>query len=144
VVSTRKTVPQIHDQSRLRSKRKELRNSLTPAEASLWKSLQRSQINGKKFRRQHSVGNYILDFYCPECRVAVELDGQGHFNSMASEYDYHRSEYLRKLGIHVLRFENHLVFENLEGVLHVIREKLAECGGKATPKRTTPPFGHPS
>ena len=53
-------------------------------------SLQRSQVCGKKFRRQHSVGNYILDFYCPECRLAVELDGQGHFNSMTSEHDYRR------------------------------------------------------
>jgi very-short-patch-repair endonuclease len=117
-------MPQIHNKQALKSKRKQLRNSLTPAEASLWKSLQRSQVGGKKFRRQHSVGNYILDFYCPECRLAVELDGQGHFNSMASEYDYRRSEYLKKLNIRVLRFENRLVFENLRGVLHIIGKHL--------------------
>jgi len=86
--------------------------------------LQRSQVNGKKFRRQHSVGSYILDFYCPECRLVVELDGQGHFNSMMSEYDYRRSEYLKKVNIRVLRFENRLVFENLEGVLHMISDYL--------------------
>ena len=119
-------MPQIHNKPALKSKRKQLRNSLTPTEASLWKSLQRSQVSGKKFRRQHSVGNYILDFYCPECRLAVELDGQGHFNAMASEYDYLRSEYLRNLNIRVLRFENRLVFENLEDVLNVIRNELAE------------------
>ena len=79
---------------------------------------------GKKFRRQHSVGPYILDFYCPECRLAVELDGQGHFNSMMSEYDYRRDEYLKKLNIRVVRFENRLVFENLEGVLHMISDYL--------------------
>jgi very-short-patch-repair endonuclease len=115
---------QIHNRQPLKPRRKELRSSLTPAEATLWKSLQRSQVNGKKFRRQHSVGNYILDFYCPECRLAVELDGQGHFNSMTSEYDYRRDEYLKKLKIRVLRFENRLVFENLEGVLQMIRDHL--------------------
>jgi very-short-patch-repair endonuclease len=81
-------------------------------------------VCGKKFRRQHSVGPYILDFYCPECRLAVELDGQGHFNSMMSEYDYRRDEYLKKLNIRVVRFENRLVFENLEGVLHMISDYL--------------------
>ena len=86
-------------------------------------------MSGKKFRRQHSVGHYILDFSCPECRLAVELDGQGHFNSMRSEYDYRRSEYLRKLNIRVLRFENRLVFENLEGVLHMISDHLTSPVG---------------
>ena len=117
-------MPQIHNRPVLKPWRNELRSSLTPAEASLWKSLQRSQVCGKKFRRQHSVGNYILDFYCPECRLAVELDGQGHFHSMTSEYDYRRDEYLKKMNIRVLRFENRLVFENLEGVLHMISDHL--------------------
>ena len=114
----------VHNQRVLKQRRKELRHSLTPAEAALWRSLQRSQVAGKKFRRQHSVGSYILDFYCPECRLAVELDGQGHFNSVKSEYDYRRSEYLKKVNIRVLRFENRLVFENLEGVLHMIGDHL--------------------
>ena len=115
---------QIHNQQALKPLRKQLRSSLTPAEAALWRGLQRSQLNGKKFRRQHSVGPYILDFYCPECHLAVELDGQGHFNSMRSEYDYRRTEYLQKLNIRVLRFENRLVFENPEGVLHTISDHL--------------------
>ena len=70
---------QIHNRESLRPLREELRHTLTPAEASLWKSLRRSQVCGKKFRRQHSVGPFILDFYCPECRLAVEFDGQEHF-----------------------------------------------------------------
>src|ERR1039458_6925367 len=122
--SEAKIMQQIHNNSGLKPRRKELRSALTPAEASLWKSLQRSKVNGQKFRRQHSVGSYILDFYCPECRLAVELDGQGHFNSVKSEYDYRRSEYLKKVNIRVLRFENRLVFENLEGVLHMIGDHL--------------------
>ena len=115
---------QIHNKPDLKARRKELRSSLTPAEAVLWRCLQRSQVEGKKFRRQHSVGPFILDFYCSECRLAVELDGQGHFNSMVSGYDYRREEYLKKSNIRVLRFENRVVFESLEGVLHMISEAL--------------------
>jgi very-short-patch-repair endonuclease len=123
-----KTMPQIYNRPVLKPRRKELRSSLTPAEAALWKSLQRSRVCGKKFRRQHSVGNYILDFYCPECRLAVELDGQGHFHPGVSEYDFRRDEYLKKMKIRVLRFENRLVFENLEGVLHMISDHLTMPG----------------
>jgi len=123
-------MPDIHNRSDMKVRRRELRENLTPAEASLWKSLQGSQVCGKKFRRQHSVGPYILDFYCPECRLSVELDGQGHFNSGVSEYDYRRDEYLKKLNIRVLRFENRLVFENLDGVLHMISDALVGLAPK--------------
>ena len=115
---------QIHNDPALKSRRKELRASLTPAEAALWKSLQRCQICGKKFRRQHSVGPYTLDFYCAECRLAVELDGQTHFNPLAWEHDCRRTEYLGKLHIRVLRFENRDVFECLDWVLHEISRHL--------------------
>ena len=127
----RTTRPEVHNRPAMEPRRKELRRNLTPAEAALWKSLQRSQVCGKKFRRQHSVGHYILDFYCADCRLAVELDGQGHFTSMTSEYDYRREEYLKRLNIRVLRFENRLVFENLEGVLRTISEELTMPAPKA-------------
>ncbi|HEV2425483.1 MAG TPA: endonuclease domain-containing protein [Terriglobia bacterium] len=108
----------------LKIRRRQLRSSPTPAEARLWKGLRRANLEGRKFRRQHSVGPYILDFYCPECRLAVELDGQTHYDSMASEYDLRRVRYLESLNIRVLRFENRAVFDNPEGVLHQIREHL--------------------
>ena len=117
-------MPEFHNRPAMEPRRKELRSNLTPAEASLWKSLQRSQVCGKKFRRQHSVGNYIMDFYCPECRLAVELDGQGHFNPMTWEHDCRRTEYLKELNIRVLRFENRDVFEHLEWVLRTIGDHL--------------------
>jgi len=79
---------------------------------------------GKTFRRQHSVGKYVLDFYCPECRLAVELDGETHFPSIRTEYDVARDEFIRSLRIRTVRFENRLVFENLEGVLETIKEHL--------------------
>jgi very-short-patch-repair endonuclease len=118
----------IHNLESLEEVRKNLRNSLTPAEAILWKNLQRSQLDGKRFRRQHSVGNYIVDFYCPECRLAVEFDGEGHFNSMASQYDVQRTDFLNSLNIRLIRFENGMVFESLEGVLETIRRHLRDAG----------------
>ena len=105
----------------LQTFRTELRKNLTPAEASLWKVLKGSQLEGRKFRRQHSVGDYILDFYCPAERLAVELDGQVHRSERAELYDYERRLFLNYYGILVLRFENFLVFDELEYVLGNIR-----------------------
>ncbi len=121
---------QIHNHPTLKFRRRELRRSLTPAEAALWSSLQRSQLGGKKFRRQHSVGPYILDFYCPECRLAVELDGQTHFNPKSWKYDGDRTGYLNKLNIRVLRFENRDVFEYGDWVLLEIAHHLNGPGGE--------------
>jgi very-short-patch-repair endonuclease len=107
-------------------KRKELRNSLTPAETVLWKHLQRRQLEGKKFRRQVGIGPYIVDFFCPECRVVVELDGAAHLGIAGAEYDARRTEYLEEKGIRVIRFENQTVFRELEWVLEAIRRSLAQ------------------
>ena len=106
--------------------RKKLRSNLTPAEATLWKYISRKQLDGFKFRRQHSVGIYILDFYCAPAKLAIELDGAHHFTSEGAEYDHARDEYLIGLGVKVLRFENKEVFENLEGALEVIKQALHE------------------
>ncbi|MCD9187640.1 MAG: endonuclease domain-containing protein [Pyrinomonadaceae bacterium] len=86
----------------LKTFRTELRNNLTPAEAKFWKIVQNKNLEGRKFRRQHSVGSYILDFYCPSERLAVELDGDVHFNDNAREYDYERRLFLEHYGIKVL------------------------------------------
>ena len=114
----------IHNIPTLKQRRRELRKNLTTAEAVLWKNLQGSRMAGKKFRRQHSVGKYVLDFYCPECQLAVELDGEAHFTSIRAEYDVAREEFIKSLKIRIVRFENRLVFENLEGVLETIKERL--------------------
>ena len=75
-----------------------------------------------KFRRQHSIGNYVVDFYCSECRLAVELDGESHLNSIKAEYDARRTAFLSKLNVQVIRFENRMVFENLQGVWRPFEE----------------------
>jgi len=107
-------------------RRRELRHNLTSAEAVLWLNLKGSKLDGKKFRRQHSIGPYIADFYCPECRVIVELDGAGHKTELGVERDSKRTEFLKRFGARVIRFENRVVFENMEGVLETIRAFLKE------------------
>ena len=106
--------------------RKQLRNSLTIAEAVLWKNLKDGQLAGKKFRRQESIGPYIADFYCPENRVIVELDGSGHYQVGGAEYDARRTKYLKERGLRVIRFENKVVLDDLEWVLETIRKSLLE------------------
>jgi len=104
----------------LKSRRKELRNNSTPAEKLLWSVLQQSNLGGYKFRRQHSVGFYVLDFYCPSESLAVELDGDSHFTDEAIVYDRERTTYLNALGIKVIRFMNSDVYDNLDGVCESI------------------------
>lgn len=108
----------------LKTFRKELRNSLTPAEATLWTILEGKQLDGRKFRRQHSVGNYILDFYCPSERLAIELDGEVHNTIMQQEYDRERDLFLNSYDIKVLRFENKWVFLQPEMVLQAIKNEF--------------------
>jgi very-short-patch-repair endonuclease len=108
----------------LKERRRELRNNCTAAEALLWKYLQKRQLLGKKFRRQHSIGPFIVDFYCPDCRVIVELDGGVHDGYWVGEYDAARAKVLRENGMLELRFENSVVFDNIEAVLDAIKVAL--------------------
>ena len=112
----------IHDKPELRAFRRELRNNATPAEAFLWKHLQRSQLEGRKFRRQHSIHNYIVDFYCVSEGLIVELDGQVHMDAAAEENDKKRERFLEGMGFVVIRFENRMVFDFLPSVLKDIRD----------------------
>ncbi|AXP80770.1 hypothetical protein CJ739_1684 [Mariniflexile rhizosphaerae] len=110
----------MHNHKHLEERRKELRKSLTPAEASLWKSLQRKQLKNRKFRRQHSINNFIVDFYCASEKLIVELDGAVHLDFAQQNYDYERTQILENLGFRIIRFENKLIFENLPEVLENI------------------------
>ena len=105
----------------LQSFRTRLRGNLTPAEATLWNYLKRSRLDGRKFRRQHSIGDYILDFYCPSERLAIELDGEVHRSDVARIRDDERKQFLNSYGILVIRFENRIVFEDPEFVVANIR-----------------------
>ncbi len=116
----------LHNRKYLEKQRKTLRKNLTPAEATLWKYLQRKQLKGRKFRRQHSIENYIVDFYCASENLIVELDGAVHLDFAQQNYDYERTQNLETLGFMIVRFENKLVFENIEGVLEEISSYFKE------------------
>ena len=104
-------------------RRKELRNNSTPEEILLWLRLKNSQT-GFKFRRQHSIGGYILDFYCPLKKLAIEIDGPQHFKKENKEYDKVRSDYLAGLNIKVLRFTNSQISSETEKVMGKIKKAL--------------------
>ena len=108
----------------LKQRRRELRLNQTEAEKTLWKHLRNRQIYGMKFFRQFSVGPYILDFYCPQLRLAIELDGGQHTEDDAREYDAARSAYLQAQGIDVMRFWNHEVLNKTESVLRIVLDKV--------------------
>jgi very-short-patch-repair endonuclease len=103
---------------------RELRQNLTPAEQILWQALRMRQLNGLKFRCQHPVGRFIIDFFCPQYKLAIELDGDIH--EQQAEYDATRSEQLKTYGYHVLRVRNEEVFTDLSSVLQRILEAISE------------------
>jgi very-short-patch-repair endonuclease len=88
--------------------------------------LKHSQLNPLKFRRQHSIGPFVADFYCPAAKLVIELDGSVHDSETAQQQDEERTAYLVNLGLRVVRFENREVMENLEGVLAEIRRRAGE------------------
>jgi very-short-patch-repair endonuclease len=94
---------------------RQLRRGMTPAERVLWAALRDRQLAGLKFRRQHAVGPFVLDFYCPASRLVVELDGGVHDGQV--EQDQARTEHLTGYGYRVLRFRNEEVLGDLEAVL---------------------------
>lgn len=116
----------IHNSKDLIQFRKELRKTLTPAEASLWKHLKAKQLDGKRFTKQHSIGNYIVDFYCASEKLIIELDGEIHQNATAAEYDLERTKFLNSLGYRVIRFENKMVFDFLPSVLQEIKDDFQD------------------
>jgi len=115
------TPKRIHNKKELLIKRKKLRLNLTPAEAFLWKYLKAKQLEGRKFVKQHSIGNYIVDFYCASERLIIELDGEVHNNPEAVKHDQKRTKYLNSLNFTVIRFENKMVFDYLPSVLQEIK-----------------------
>jgi len=104
----------------LTERARELRDQQTPAEAAFWELAKNRQINGLKFRRQHQIGDYIVDFYCHELKAVIEFDGAVHDTDRLVKHDKKRGAYLKSLGCNVLRFTNKEIFENTEKVLQQI------------------------
>lgn len=112
----------INNLKHLETFRKKLRNHPTDAEAYLWQYLQKRKLAGKKFRRQFSIGNFIVDFICWEVKLAIELDGKHHYTEEGKQSDKQRDAWLQSEGIRVLRFENARVFGDINSVLLEIEQ----------------------
>ena len=108
----------------LKQRRRELRRNQTNAEMALWAKVRNKQFFGMRFFRQYSIGPYILDFYCPTVKLAVELDGGQHNQSDNREYDAGRSEYLKAQGIDVMRFWDNEVLLDVQNVLSKLALKV--------------------
>ena len=102
---------------------------LTPAESTLWQALRGRQLQGLKFRCQHPVGRFIVDFYCPSLKLVIEVDGGIHDRQQV--YDRARTEHLETFGYRVLRFNNDEVLKDLSAVLEKIVEFSSNAGESA-------------
>ena len=121
-----KHTPYSHNEASQKLLRESLRNNATSTEAILWRALKGKQVDGLKFRRQFGVGPYVLDFYCPELRLGIELDGGVHQTSYTHEYDEMRTRFLEENRIRVLRFENEVVYNNIQGIIEAIRDASSD------------------
>jgi very-short-patch-repair endonuclease len=111
----------LYNISYLKDTRAHLRKNMTEAELVLWTVLKGRKLCGRKFRRQHSIGYYIADFYCPEERLIIELDGRPHYTPDGRAKDKERDDHLELLNIKVIRFENKVVLNHLSEVLKSIK-----------------------
>jgi len=117
-------------------KARELRSGMTDAEQLLWYHLRGRRLSGWKFRRQHEIDRYIVDFVCADASLIVELDGGQHVEQVNE--DTYRTQRLENLGFRVLRFWNDDVLTNTEAVLEVILEAAASVAPHPNPLRTRP------
>ena len=112
---------------------REMRKSLTPAEKKLWEYLRSKRFAKFKFRSQHPIPPYIVDFFCASCRLVIEMDGESHVGK--ERYDARRQKFLEKQGLTVLRFWDFELFENIDDVLEIIG---CHCEPYLTRKSPTP------
>ncbi|HTB07547.1 MAG TPA: DUF559 domain-containing protein [Bacteroidia bacterium] len=103
-----------------------LRNNMTEAEKALWNVLNYKQVGGFKFRRQHPINRFIVDFYCHKAKLVIELDGEIHKKIDVAEKDFGREQILKNYGIEIVRFKNEEVLTNVNDVALVIKRKLEE------------------
>ena len=114
----------IYNRPALKESRRQLRNNSTPAESALWEMLRSGRLCGTKWRRQVSIGNYIVDFYCPKAHLCIELDGEDHYTILGDTKDYDRTEYLKSKGLNVIRFENCEIWNDINRVLESIKKEI--------------------
>ena len=112
--------------------KRRLRSNLTGQETRLWSRLRARQLQGLKFRRQHGIGPYIVDFYCPEQSLVIEVDGDSHADADQIVKDQLRDRYFQSLGLRVIRYINDDILKNLDGVLEDLAQRLSS--GSTSPR----------
>ncbi|MGZ3591399.1 MAG: endonuclease domain-containing protein [Thermodesulfobacteriota bacterium] len=115
-----------------------LRRDQTEAEKKLWSMLRDRQVDGVKFRRQFSIGNYMVDFYAPQYGLGIEADGGQHYTDRGKENDERRAVELFKSGVGLLRFSDHEILTNIEGVYEVIEKALGKKRDTPSPPSSPP------
>ncbi len=120
---------------------RELRQRQTPAEQFFWELVRTRRFEGLKFRRQQPAGQFVIDFYCPELKLAVELEGEVHEKREQDLRDTDREEYLRLQGLKVVRFSNDEVLNDPEGELDRLRESRTPYTGQGWPAVKPPSTG---
>ncbi|QMS92204.1 endonuclease domain-containing protein [Nostoc edaphicum CCNP1411] len=123
----------IYNKTSEKSKRQQLRNNMPPAERIVWAKIRGQQIEDCKFRRQYSIDAFVVDFYTPELKLAIEIDGESHYQDGIPEYDYERQAFLESKGTKVVRFTNQEIYQDLDGVLERIRQVICELRGITPP-----------
>ncbi|OGH77983.1 MAG: hypothetical protein A2469_01165 [Candidatus Magasanikbacteria bacterium RIFOXYC2_FULL_40_16] len=113
----------IHNLKNNKKIRQKLRNTTTKSEKKLWSEIKQSRL-GYKFRRQHGIANYIVDFYCPDLQVIIEIDGYIHAEDYQTEKDKKRQKFLENKGFNILRYRNEQVLYEIDSVLQDIKNKL--------------------
>jgi very-short-patch-repair endonuclease len=103
-----------------------LRRRMTKAEAVLWKKLRERNVFNTKFRRQHPISIFIVDFYCHEYKLVIEVDGDIHNDEIECQYDLGRTEVLNKFGLKVIRFTNNQILYSLDSVIKKIQREIAK------------------
>ena len=125
----------------LKDKSRQLRKNMTDSERALWSRLRNKQILGVQFYRQKPIGGYIVDFYAPQVKIVVEVDGSQHLQNHHAQKDRSRDEYLSSLGVQVLRFNSREVLEEREAVVEMIFRNITERQIKNPPRPPFPKWG---
>jgi very-short-patch-repair endonuclease len=115
---------EIFNKHEMKERRQELRREMTEPERLLWTRIRNRQIYGCKFRRQFSICAYVVDFYSPEIKLVVEIDGPSHDSADAIDYDKNRQEEIESLGIRIVKFTNKDVLSNLDMVINQLSETV--------------------
>jgi very-short-patch-repair endonuclease len=132
----------LHNKVGKKEFRKSLRTNMTQPENMFWQAV-RSRNLGVKFRRQHSIGAYVVDFYCAECGLVIEIDGDSHFSAEGMKYDEERSNYLRAARLEIVRYSNIEVMQQLNAVIDDLLQRVSERKKKSRFQRQTSPQPSP-